>query len=710
MGNTRGSTFAVAVVMFLAGACATPPPPSPPVVTYEQKLSWILRLEDERVLREPAPPPITPAPTPIRRAGMPASPPLSPDLERLLGDPEGRVRRRAALAIGRVGLKDGVPPLVERLADPEPQVRQMVAFALGLLGDRSAAEPLRVRLADSDPLVRGRAAEALGLIGDGDAAAAIGGMVAACLKSGALSEVAPDDPRYPLDPAVEAFRLGVYALARLNAYGPLAASVLDPDGRPLVRSWPVAYALQRTRDPRAVPSLLALARGEGTDTRVFAAAGLGALRERSAVDVLVPMAQAWPSDPRAAVVAVRALGQIGDGRAVPALLKMLQTRDLDPALRLEVVGALGGCRATSATDLLLDLLSNPWPALRSEALKSLRAIDPQNFLLVLSGLGPDRHWSVRATVAKLLGTFTPEVATAGLTDMLNDPDPRVIPSVLAALVSMRAPKADTLLFEHLTDDDAVVRMSAAAGLGELKPPGGPQALTEAYRFGQRDETYVARAAALGALAKYGAAAALPVLREAFADKDWAVRVRAAALARELDPSIDAAHLIRPAPTSRPRDAYTSPSLVSPAVSPHLYIETDKGTITVELAVLDAPLTTDTFLTLAGKGFFTGLAIHRVVPNFVVQDGDPRGDGEGGPGFTIRDEPNGLPYLRGTVGMALDWADTGGSQFFITMSPQPHLDGRYTVFGHVVAGMEVVDRLQQWDVIKQVRVWDGVRWR
>ncbi len=91
----------------------------------------------------------------------------------------------------------------------------------------------------------------------------------------------------------------------------------------------------------------------------------------------------------------------------------------------------------------------------------------------------------------------------------------------------------------------------------------------------------------------------------------------------------------------------------------------------------------------------------------MQDGDPRGDGEGGPGYTIRDEPNELPYARGTVGMALDWADTGGSQFFITYSPQPHLDGqRYTAFGRVTEGADVLDRLQQWDVIKRVRVWDG----
>jgi cyclophilin family peptidyl-prolyl cis-trans isomerase len=142
------------------------------------------------------------------------------------------------------------------------------------------------------------------------------------------------------------------------------------------------------------------------------------------------------------------------------------------------------------------------------------------------------------------------------------------------------------------------------------------------------------------------------------------------------------------------------------VSTHIYIDTDKGTIQIELDVLDAPLTVRTFTDLARSGYFGGVAIHRVVPNFVVQDGDPRGDGEGGPGYTIRDELNQRPYLRGTVGMALDWADTGGSQFFITHSPQPHLDARYTVFGRVLSGMDVVDKLAQGDLIRGIRVWNG----
>ena len=181
------------------------------------------------------------------------------------------------------------------------------------------------------------------------------------------------------------------------------------------------------------------------------------------------------------------------------------------------------------------------------------------------------------------------------------------------------------------------------------------------------------------------------------------------LLRELDPSaaggVDAQ--IRPAPTTADAATYQTTRLVSPPVSTAVYIETDRGIIEVELAVLDAPLTVESFVTLARKGFFDGISVHRVVPDFVIQSGDPRGDGEGGPGYTIRDELNERPYLRGTVGMALDlWRDTGGSQFFIMHSPQPHLDAKYTVFGRVISGMNVVDQIQQGDVIRRVRVWDG----
>jgi cyclophilin family peptidyl-prolyl cis-trans isomerase/HEAT repeat protein len=137
------------------------------------------------------------------------------------------------------------------------------------------------------------------------------------------------------------------------------------------------------------------------------------------------------------------------------------------------------------------------------------------------------------------------------------------------------------------------------------------------------------------------------------------------------------------------------------------LTTNRGVFTIELLPGDAPLTVDNFINLARSGYFDNLIVHRVVPNFVMQDGDPRGDGNGGPGWSIRCEVNMVPYGRGAVGMALSGKDTGGSQWFVTHSPQPHLDGGYTVFGHVDdAGMKVVDSIARGDRIVSVKIIEG----
>ena len=124
---------------------------------------------------------------------------------------------------------------------------------------------------------------------------------------------------------------------------------------------------------------------------------------------------------------------------------------------------------------------------------------------------------------------------------------------------------------------------------------------------------------------------------------------------------------------------------------------------LELYTQAAPYTVLSFLKLAARHFYDGLPFHRVVPNFVVQGGDPRGDGWGGPDYSIRSEFSLLRFERGMLGMASAGKDTEGSQFFITHSPQPHLDGRYTIFGRVRDGMDLVDRLQVGDTITTVVV-------
>ncbi len=138
------------------------------------------------------------------------------------------------------------------------------------------------------------------------------------------------------------------------------------------------------------------------------------------------------------------------------------------------------------------------------------------------------------------------------------------------------------------------------------------------------------------------------------------------------------------------------------------VTTAKGMFTIELLADEATLNVDNFVQLANRGYFNGITFHRVVPNFVIQGGDPRGDGNGGPGYQIRCEINEKPYDRGSVGMALSGKDTGGSQWFVTHSPQPHLEGGYTVFGKVVAGMNVVDRIVRGDVIRVVAITESGR--
>ncbi|RKZ01266.1 peptidylprolyl isomerase [Candidatus Fermentibacteria bacterium] len=135
------------------------------------------------------------------------------------------------------------------------------------------------------------------------------------------------------------------------------------------------------------------------------------------------------------------------------------------------------------------------------------------------------------------------------------------------------------------------------------------------------------------------------------------------------------------------------------------IETDKGTISLDLFPEFAPVTVNNFVTLAKDGFYDGVTFHRVISNFMIQGGDPTGTGMGGPGYNFKDEfaGNPLKHETGSLSMANAGPGTNGSQFFITHSPQPHLNGKHTVFGKVTSGQDVVDRIAQGDVMLKVTV-------
>ncbi|MBO9339185.1 peptidylprolyl isomerase [Chloroflexus sp. MS-CIW-1] len=135
------------------------------------------------------------------------------------------------------------------------------------------------------------------------------------------------------------------------------------------------------------------------------------------------------------------------------------------------------------------------------------------------------------------------------------------------------------------------------------------------------------------------------------------------------------------------------------------METTRGTIELDLYPQHAPLTVNNFVFLVREGFYDGLTFHRVIKDFVIQGGDPTGRGSGGPGYRFRDEVIGNPLTHeaGVISMANAGPNTNGSQFFITHTPQPHLNGRHTVFGRVVNGMDVVYAIQQGDRMTKVTV-------
>ncbi|MDQ3743332.1 MAG: peptidylprolyl isomerase, partial [Acidobacteriota bacterium] len=279
-----------------------------------------------------------------------------------------------------------------------------------------------------------------------------------------------------------------------------------------------------------------------------------------------------------------------------------------------------------------------------------------------------------------------------------------VPDILRALQGFKPLDLAALARAQLKADDVIVRATAADILSELPPDAeSSRALADALPRALDDDMNDAALSILGALSKQKDAGATAAIQKALDVTDYLVRRRAADILRERAGAGEAAvRRVETVNTRNHREDYVrAVARIGKVV--RAVVTTDKGTFTIELLPEDAPLTVDNFVQLARRHYFDGISFHRVVPNFVIQGGDPRGDGNGGPGYQIRCEINLVPYDRGAVGMALSGKDTGGSQWFVTHSPQPHLDGGYTVFGRVTQGMDVVDRIARGDRIRFVNI-------
>ncbi|MEO1366220.1 MAG: peptidylprolyl isomerase, partial [Acidobacteriota bacterium] len=609
------------------------------------------------------------------------------------------LRRQAALTLGRVGDRRGVPVLDSLLADPDAGVRRAAAFALGLLAERghaSARQTLAGAVADADRRVGTTAVEALARGG-----ATLEDVVQALL-------VAPPDELLPrLAPSL--FRFEGPSVVRW-AEQALEAGAERGDAE-LRRM--AAYGLGREPQPEGAPALRGLLTDGDPWIRGWAARGLGRVGDGRDLARLRPLLD--DVEPGPAVQALRAGRQLATSGAGAApddwrgrLLELMD--DPRPGVRLTAIEASAAWLLDEPLEQRLERYARDGGVRERElALLALGEAASRRLPVLLPTLAADPAPQVRAAAARI-------AALTGPTELLGrltvDESGQVRRAAFESLLDLAvagdgreslSDDAAELVAGALEDDDVGVR-SALLGWATDHPLVPGTVLVQALDRARRDREIDARLAAVDALAaraesaRQERASAIAVLRELAGDKDFLLRRHAAAALVTLGE--DAVPL---GPIETGRSSLTYRQIAAQTATPRrATLRTAKGDVVLEIACPEAPLHCLSLMQLAGQGFYDGLHFHRIVPDFVVQGGDPRGDGLGGPGYSLRDEPTLLRYRRGVLGMARAGRDTGGSQFFVTLSDQPHLDGAYTAFGRVVSGLDVLDRLVQGDRIDSLR--------
>ena len=611
-----------------------------------------------------------------------------------LQDRDPAVRWRAARALARLQDTTTVVSLASLLdSDTSVQVRREAAFALGQVGHKSAGPALaRAAQSDADLEVRLLAVEAIGKLGE-----AIG--TAVCVH--AMSQA---DPRLRREGA-----LALWRIADSQALQPLNSALHDPD--PGVRAAAV-YALEKQTDTLAVVQIAARAADDAEATvRAYAARTLGRMRSTAATARLLDLLEDESVAVR--INAARALGQIADSAAVPQLLARLA--DSHPYVREAAVVALGQIGDASVLPALQMVAHDAEAGVRAAGATAIAQVagedgDLEDLVVYLK----DLQEYVRATACTGLGSFRDDASEEALIGVLKGKTirgaptgPRERAAAAAALGARKATKAKADLVAALGEKEPAVVGSAAQALAAIGADDTEtvRALISAVRANASPNEPDIAVSGMDALATLKAEAALPLGGEFLRSTQPQVRQAALDLVRALGTEEEAARLERENPPPAWKPAALAPYRETPPAAKRAVLETDRGRIVIDLFPEDAPRTVANFVTLARKGYFDDTIYHRVVPNFVIQDGDPSRTGWGGPGYAIRCEYNRHRYDAGAVGMALAGKDTGGSQYFITHSPQPHLDGRYTIFGHVVEGMDVVWQMQVGDRITKVTVAD-----
>jgi cyclophilin family peptidyl-prolyl cis-trans isomerase/HEAT repeat protein len=654
-----------------------------------------------------------------------------PVLLGFLAHPERSIRARAARAIGRIGRAADVSPLAPLLHDPDTPVRREAAFALGEIEDSSAAAVIEAHLLskiESDADTRALCIEGLGklragaaaigfALHDSDPAVQVAALHAAWRVPGTEPVARAIELSLGEDPAVR--RAAACCLMRLLG--------VQPSGRTAV---PEVFPVNAEARARAVARLRELVTCPDAQVRIYAMRGLTGTVDQTTTKVLATRVSdvAW----RVRVEAARALA--APGRSVRLRLLRPLWEDRNGNVRIVAVEALATLGpAKDATRLLHGFLHDPHLRIRAAAFGALLARyrasgDPmtgpaidavETASLEMQG---QTDWTLRALAADGASLLPLDLALPILDRMIRD-EPRVARAAVDPLLQRHArlhagpilAQVGADLQRLLSSSDPVMRAVTIESLGTIFTDtslavdasdwmGLEMILDQSRRYSaEYDRVPDVR------LAVVETARQLPdrpemqrLLGVCAIDPDYLVRRSAAAAMREVgqEPPRE------PEPLETGMTAAAYEPILRWAEADHwAVLETEEGSIVVRLFSRDAPLTCWNFARLAREGFFDRGRWHRVVPDFVLQAGCPRGDGYGSSDPTIRCEINQRRFTAGTLGMALSGKDTGASQFFITHSDQPHLDGRYTVFGQVERGEETAGRITQGANVWSIRVVD-----
>lgn len=615
--------------------------------------------------------------------------------------PDARVRRAAAVALGRIQDASVLPALLPLLADADTSVASQAAFAIGQLQgvDEAGRHALqRALLERIDRLPRHEVApyvEAVGKQGGPEVVDSISSLLATGILASAGSEARPA--------LVEG--LTALALARIDTHRRVwhLSQVGDLRNREVGAAWRFGAAFAAAPDTAYTASLTSLLQHPHRFARAQGARAVAKLGDAALMPQLTAVLADLDWEVRAS--ALLAIAELADrvrpDRDAAGFCAAL-VGDRHPLVREAALAALDSFGVRPHEAFVREALQDPVPAVRLCALRTLAPIDRTALHPAWDAARSDSVDFVRAEALPLahhvLGL--PEALRLWI-EVLEGPVPRERAQAARALGAHGRGReaARAALEAALGDSDFVVAATAAEALGRLRARESFPALSTTYSTRRaRHEDVDVRLAAVTAVAdlvgrggKLTGAAAF--FESAGADADLrvahAARIGLARLAGNGDPVLPPAHA-----AESPAVLETQPIDLGRV---RVRLVTRHGTAILELEGDRFPRTVGNFLTLVDRGFYADGVFHRVVPAFVVQGGCPRGDGWGDAGRYVPCEYGDLRYAdAGVVGMAHAGRDTGGSQFFITHVPVARLDGRYTAFGRVVEGLDVVNRIVRGD--------------